>query len=72
MGFKIKVFVIFVIYLTAIELTAAGSSTVHSYTQTVHRTTHLTNWEDCGLCPVFASYSLAFDLLVACKFRATG
>jgi len=27
--------------LTAIELTPAGSSTVHIYTQTIHRTTHL-------------------------------
>ena len=37
------------------------SSTVHSYTQTVHRTTQLI-WEECGLCPVFASYTLAFAL----------
>jgi len=28
-----------VIYLTAIGLTAGGSSTVHIYTQTIHRTT---------------------------------
>jgi uncharacterized integral membrane protein len=48
------------IYLfTAIGLTPSGSSTVHIYTQTihritqstqtVHRTTQLTNWEECGL-----------------------
>jgi uncharacterized integral membrane protein len=29
--------------LTAVGLTAGGSSTVHIYTQTVHRTTQLTN-----------------------------
>jgi len=29
--------------LTAIELTPGGSSTVHIYTQTIHRTTQLTN-----------------------------
>jgi uncharacterized integral membrane protein len=45
--------------LTAIGLTPSGSSTVHIYTQTIHRTTQLTNWEECGLCPVFASYTLA-------------
>jgi hypothetical protein len=28
--------------LTAIELTPGGSSTVHTYTQTVHRTTQIT------------------------------
>ena len=32
--------------LTAIGLTPGGSSTVHIYTQTVHRTTKLaTNWD---------------------------
>jgi len=30
--------------LTAIGLTPCGSSTVHIYTQTVHRTTQLTMW----------------------------
>jgi uncharacterized integral membrane protein len=30
--------------LTAIGLTPGGSSTVHIYTQTTHRTTQLTNW----------------------------
>jgi len=47
--------------LTAIGLTLGGSSTVHIYTQTVHRTTQLI-WEQCGPCPVFASYILAFVL----------
>jgi hypothetical protein len=31
------------IYLTAIGLTPGGSSTIHIYLQTVHRTTQLTN-----------------------------
>ena len=65
--------------LTAIGLTPGGSSTVHIYTQTIHRTTQLTtwlegflrfeprvvklrNWEECGPCPVCASYTLAFVL----------
>jgi hypothetical protein len=64
--------------LTAIGLTPGGSSTVQIYTQTIHRTTQLTalvgrlseirtqsghtNWEECGPCPVFASYTLAFTL----------
>jgi len=60
------------IHLTAIGLTPCGSSTVHIYTQTVHKTTQstqtihritqFTNWEECGTCPVFARYTLAFDL----------
>jgi len=64
--------------LTAIGLTPGGSSTVHIYTQTVHRTTQLTtlvgrlsgirtqtgqtNWEECGPCPIFAIFTLAFVL----------
>jgi hypothetical protein len=54
----------YMIYLlTAIGLTPGGSSTVHIYTQTVHRTTKITtNLEECGPCPVFASYTLAFTL----------
>jgi uncharacterized integral membrane protein len=49
--------------LTAIGLTPCGSSIEHIYTQTVHRTTQLTtNWEECGPCPVLASYTLAFAL----------
>ena len=79
--------------LTAIGLSPGGSSTVHIYTQTIHRTTQLTtlvgrlsgirtqsgqtiindndkltaynlspNWQQCGPCPVFASYILAFAL----------
>jgi hypothetical protein len=57
--------------LTAIELTPGGSSTVHIYTQTVHRTAQLTNWEECGLCPVFGSYTLAFALQLSKKHGKT-
>jgi hypothetical protein len=54
---------IYMIYLTAIGLSAGGSSTVHIYTQTIHRTTQITtNLEECGPCPVFASFTLAFAL----------
>jgi len=49
--------------LTPIGLTTGGSSTVHIYTQTIHRTTQITtNFEECWLCPVFASFTLAFAL----------
>jgi len=47
--------------LTSIGLTTGGSSTVHTYTQTIYRTTQLI-WEECGPCPVFASYTLVFAL----------
>jgi hypothetical protein len=52
------------IYLsTEIGLPPGGSSTVHIYTQTIHRTTQITtNLEECGPCPVFASFTLAFAL----------
>jgi len=43
-------------------LTPGGSSTVHIYTQTIHRTTQFANEEECGPCPVFARYTLAFAL----------
>jgi hypothetical protein len=69
--------------LTAIVLTPGGSSTVHICTQTIRRTTQLKTlvrrlsgiqtqsgeWEDCGLCPVFASYALAFALQMREKHR---
>jgi len=58
--------------LTAIGFTPGGSSTVHIYTQTIHRTTQstqtihrttqLSNWEECGPCLLFTSYTLAFVL----------
>ena len=46
--------------LTAIGLSPGGSSTVQIYTQTIHRTTQ--QLEEWGLCPVLASYTLAFAL----------
>jgi hypothetical protein len=66
-------------------LTPGGSSTVHVYTQTVHRiqrTEHTqqlkkknweVNWEigKCGPCPVFASYTLAFALQLTKKHGET-
>ena len=55
--------------LAAIGLSPGGSSTVHIYTQTVHRTTQNkqyieqhNNLGECGPCPVLASYNLAFAL----------
>jgi hypothetical protein len=63
------------IYLsTAIGLPPGGSSTVHIYTQTIHRTTQqqndmnnkkttqTTNLKECWPCPVFASFTLVFAL----------
>jgi len=47
--------------LTEIGLTPGGSSTVHIYKQTIHTAIQL-SWEECGPCPVFASYTLAFAL----------
>jgi len=36
---------------------------VHIYTQTIYRTTQIpTNVEECGPCPVFATFILAFAL----------
>jgi len=50
-------------------LSTGGSSTVHIYTQTVHRTTQNKQYlkqhnslGECGSCPVLASYTLAFGL----------
>jgi uncharacterized integral membrane protein len=55
--------ILLIYLLTAIGLTPGGSSTVHIYTRTIHRTTQLTTtWEECGPCPVFAIYTLAFAL----------
>jgi len=51
--------------LTAIGLSPGGSSTVHIYTQTVHRTTpnkqyieQHNNLGECGSCPVLARFTL--------------
>ena len=55
--------------LTAIGLSPDGSSTVHVYTQTIHRTTQNkqyieqhNNLGECGPFPVLASFTLAFAL----------
>jgi hypothetical protein len=69
---------ILIYLLIEIGLTPSGSSTVHIYIQKIYRTTQLitlvrrlsgirgqtgqTNWEGCGPCPAFASYTLAFAL----------
>ena len=45
---------------------------VHIYTQTTHRTTQITtNVEECGPCPVFASFILAFALQLRKKHGNT-
>jgi hypothetical protein len=56
--------------LTAIRLPPGDSSTVHIYTQTIHRTTQLI-WEECWPWPVFASYTLAFALQLRKKHGKT-
>jgi hypothetical protein len=49
--------------LTAIGLSPSGSSAVDIYAQTIHMTTQITtNLEECGPCPVFVSFTLAFVL----------
>jgi uncharacterized integral membrane protein len=58
--------------LTAIDLSPGGSSTVHIYTQTKHRTTQITtNVAECGLCPAFASFIVAFALQLRKKHGKT-
>jgi hypothetical protein len=58
--------------LNVIGLAPGGSSTVHIYTETLRWTTHLTTiWEECGQCPVFASYTLAFALQMRKKHGKT-
>jgi hypothetical protein len=52
--------------LSATGLTPGGSSTVLIYIKTIHITTQLI-WEECGPCPVFASYTLEFVLQVRKK-----
>ena len=61
--------------LTAIGLTPGGSSTVHIYTQTVHRMTQNkqyieehNNLCECGPCPVLARFTLEFALQRRKKF----
>ena len=64
--------------LTAIGLSPGGSSTVHIYTQTIHRTTQNkqyleqhNNMGEYGPCPVLASYALAFALKLRKKHGKT-
>ena len=64
--------------LTAIGLSPGGSSTVHIYLQTVHRTTQNkqyteqhNNLGECGPCLVLASYTLAFALQLRKKYGKT-
>jgi len=58
--------------LTAIGLSPGGSITVHIYTQTIHRKTQITtNLEECGPCPVFANFTLAFALQLRKKHGKT-
>ena len=64
--------------LTAIGLSPGGSSTVHIYTQTVHRTTQNkqyieqhNNLGECGPCPVLARFTLAFALQLRKKHGKT-
>jgi hypothetical protein len=61
------------IYLSSvIGLSPGGSSTVHIYTQTIHRTTQIqTNVEECRTCPDFASFTLAFALQLRKKHGKT-
>jgi len=56
--------------LTAIGLPPSGSSAVHIYAHTQHRTTQLI-WEECWPCPVFVSYTLAFALQLRKKHGKT-
>jgi len=70
-----------ILLFTAVGLTPGGSSTVHIYTQAIHRTTQstqtiqrttqLTNSEECRPCPVFASYTMAFALQLRKKHGKT-
>jgi hypothetical protein len=53
-------------------LSPDGSSTVHIYTQIINGTTQITtNLEVCGLCHVFASFTLAFAIQLRKKHRKT-
>ena len=64
--------------LNTIGLSPGGSSTVHIYTQTIHRTTQNkqyieqhNNLGECGPCPVLASYTLALALQLRKKHGKT-
>jgi hypothetical protein len=65
--------------LTAVGLPLGDGSTVHIYTQIIHRTTQNKQYteqqhkilEECRPCPVFASYILVFALQVREKHGKT-
>jgi len=70
----------YMIYLlTAIWLSPGGSSTVHIYTQTIHRTTQNkeyifflgSNLGEYGPCPILARFTLAFALQLRKKHGKT-
>ena len=62
---------------TAIGFTTGGSSTIHIYTQQIHRTTQnkttqiTNNLEDCWPYPRFASFTPAFALQLRKKHGKT-
>jgi hypothetical protein len=76
---KSYIYIIWYIYLlTAIGLSPGGSSTVHIYTQTVHRTKRNkqyieqhNNLGECGPCPIWARFALAFALQLRKKHGKT-
>jgi len=47
--------------MAEVQYVTVQYSAVHIQTQTIHRTTQLI-WDECGPCPIFASYTLAFAL----------
>jgi hypothetical protein len=44
---------------------------VHTYTLTTHRTTQITYVEECGPCPVIATFTLAFAVQLSKKHGKT-
>ena len=77
-SYKCVLYTILIYLLTAIGLSSGGSSTVHIYIQTIHRTTknkqyieQHNNLGECGPCPVLASYTLAFALQLRKKHGKT-
>jgi hypothetical protein len=58
--------------LTAIGLSPGGSIHLHTTIHIEHRTTQITTTvEECGPCPVFASFTLAFALQLRKKHGQT-
>ena len=67
---------ILIYLLTAVELSTGGSTHLHTNSTqnntNNNRTTQLTtNVEECGPCPVFASFTLAFALQLRKKLGKT-